>query len=223
MLGYYLQQLIHSLPLFWKGLWMTFAVSILSLVGGTIIGFFAGLGRTSRSKTLRSILSLYVDLIRGTPFIVQLFILFFILPEWGVHLEAFHAAVVGLTICTGAYVCEIVKSGIEAIPVGQREAAISTGLNRFQELRHIIVPQAMRVILPPLVGQYVLMIKDSSVVSVIGVSDITRAGWLTVQRIPQGLIVFGLVGILYFVICYPLIHLVNALERKLTVQKTRLT
>lgn len=223
MLGYYFQQLIHSLPIFFKGLWMTFVVSMLSLVAGTLIGFFAGLGRSSRSKTLRYLLSIYVDLFRGTPFIVQLFIIFFILPEWGVHLEAFHAAVLGLTVCTGAYVCEIVKSGIEAIPGGQREAAISTGLNRFQELRYIIVPQAMRIILPPLVGQYVLMIKDSSVVSVIGVLDVTRAGWLTVQRIPQGLIVFGLVGILYFVICYPLIHLANYLERKLTVQKTRLT
>ncbi len=223
MLGYYFQQLIHSLPVFFKGLWMTFVVSMLSLVGGTLIGFFAGLGRASRSRTLRSLRSIYVDLIRGTPFIVQLFIIFFILPEWGIHLSAFHASVIGLMICTGAYVCEIVASGIEAIPVGQREAAISTGLNRFQQLRYVIVPQAMRMILPPLVGQYVLMIKDSSVVSVIGVLDVTRAGWLTVQRIPQGLIVFGLVGILYFVICYPLIHLVNYLERKLTVQKTRLT
>ena len=222
MWGHYLQQVIHSLPLFLKGLWMTVAVSVLALVGGTLLGFFAGLGRASRSKTLRYGLSVYVDFMRGTPFLVQLFIIFFILPEWGIHLEAFHAAVLGLMICSGAYICEIVASGIEAVPWGQREAAISTGLNRYQQLRYVILPQAARMIFPPLVGQYVLMIKDSSVVSVIGVIDVTRAGWLTVQRVPEGLIVFGMVGILYFVICYPLIHLVNSLERRMTIQKVGL-
>jgi polar amino acid transport system permease protein len=86
----------------------------------------------------------------------------------------------------------------------------------------VILPQALRLILPPLVGQYVLLIKDSSVVSAIGVLDVTRVGWLTVQRIPEGLLVFGLVGVLYFVICYPLIHLSNSLEKKLTVVTMRL-
>jgi polar amino acid transport system permease protein len=84
------------------------------------------------------------------------------------------------------------------------------------------MPQALRTILPPLVGQYVLLIKDSSVVSAIGVIDVTRVGWLTVQRIPEGLIVFGLVGILYFVICYPLIRLANNLEKRLTVKEFKL-
>ena len=86
----------------------------------------------------------------------------------------------------------------------------------------MILPQALRVILPPLVGQYVLLIKDSSVVSAIGVLDVTRVGWLTVQRVPEGLLVFGLVGVLYFVICYPLIQLSNSLEKRLTVVTTRL-
>jgi polar amino acid transport system permease protein len=222
MWGHYTQQLIHSLPFFLKGFWMTIAVSLLSLIGGTVIGFFAGVGRASRAKWLRRLLSVYVDAIRGTPFLVQLFILFFILPELGVQIKAFPAAVLGLTICSGSYICEIFASGIEAVPWGQREAAISTGLNRYQQLRFVVLPQAMRTILPPLVGQYVLLIKDSSVVSVIGVLDVTRAGWLTVQRIPEGILVFGLVGIFYFIICYPLIHLVNYLEARMTVQKFRL-
>jgi len=104
---------------------------------------------------------------------------------------------------------------------GQREAAISSGLNWFQQLRYVILPQSMRVILPPLVGQYVLLIKDSSVVSAIGVIDVTRVGWLTVQRIPQGILVFGLVAVLYFVICYPLIQLSNSLEKRMSVSYTR--
>jgi polar amino acid transport system permease protein len=219
MWGYYTQLLIHSIPFFLKGFWMTVAVSLLSLIGGTLVGFFAGVGRASRMKWLRRLLSIYVDAIRGTPFLLQLFILFFILPEWGIQIKAFPCAVLGLTICSGAYICEIFSSGIEAVPWGQRESAISTGLNRYQQLRFVVLPQAMRTILPPLVGQYVLLIKDSSVVSVIGVLDVTRAGWLTVQRIPEGILVFGLVGTFYFIICYPLIHLVNYLEARLTVQK----
>jgi len=95
-------------------------------------------------------------------------------------------------------------------------------LNWLQRMVHVVMPQAMRPILPPLVGQYVLLIKDSSVVSVIGLTDVTRVGWLTVQRIPEGLMVFGLVGILYFTICYPLIHLSNAFEKRLRVQEFKL-
>ena len=109
-----------------------------------------------------------------------------------------------------------------AVPSGQREAATASGLSSFQQLRYIVLPQALRTILPPLVGQYVLIVKDSSVVSAIGVVDVTRVGWLTVQRIPEGLMVFGLVGLLYFAICYPLINLSNVLERRMTVVATKL-
>ena len=109
-----------------------------------------------------------------------------------------------------------------AVPNGQREAATASGLSSFQQLRYIVLPQALRTILPPLVGQYVLIVKDSSVVSAIGVVDVTRVGWLTVQRIPEGLMVFGLVGLLYFAICYPLINLSNILERRMTVVATKL-
>lgn len=196
---------------------MTVAVSGLSLVMGTLIGFGAGIVRASRVPVLARLLFTYVDFMRGTPFLVQVFIIFFILPEWGLHLGAFAAAVLSLTLYAGAYICEIVTGGILAVPPGQSEAAKASGLNWFQRMRHVVLPQALKTIVPPLVGQYVLLIKDSSVVSVIGVTDVTRVGWFTVQRIPEGLLVFGLVGFLYFVICYPLIHLANHLEKKLRV------
>ncbi len=214
---YYLKQLIESFPFFLKGLWMTVAVSGLSLLMGTVIGGAAGIVRASRVPVLGKLLFAYVDFMRGTPFLVQVFIIFFILPEWGLHLDAFTAAVVSLTLYAGAYICEIVAGGITAVPSGQSEAAKASGLNWFQRIRYVILPQAMKTILPPLVGQYVLLIKDSSVVSVIGVTDVTRVGWFTVQRIPEGLMVFGLVGLLYFAVCYPLIHLANHLEKKLRV------
>ncbi len=195
---------------------MTIAVSGLSLAAGTLIGFVWGILRAKPVRLLKPLLGAWVDIIRGTPFLVQVFTIFFILPEIGIHLEAFPAAVIALTNLSACFICEIVAAGIAAVPGGQREAAVASGLNWFQQLRHIILPQAMRMILPPLVGQYVLLIKDSSVVSAIGVIDVTRVGWLTVQRIPQGLLVFGLVGVLYFVICYPLILLSNRLEKRMS-------
>jgi polar amino acid transport system permease protein len=222
MFLFYLKSLMAVFPLFLKGLWMTVAVSGLSLIAATILGFLTGIGRSSRIKLLRYAIGVYVYFIRGTPFLVQIFVIFFILPEFGIHLEPFPAAVIAMTIMGGAFICEIVAAGIEAVPKGQREAAISTGLSRYQQVRYVILPQAMRTILPPLVGQYVLLVKDSSIVSVIGVMDLTRVGWLTVQRIPEGMLVFGLVGIMYFAVCYPLIQLSIRLEKRMTIEESRL-
>jgi len=222
MWGFYFNELVNSLPFFFKGLWMTVAVSGLSLIAGTIIGFTTGILRATGNKFPKFIIGAWVDLIRGTPFLVQIFIIFFILPGIGIELEAFPAAVIALSNLAASFICEIVAGGILAVPSGQREAATASGLSGYQQLRYIVLPQAMRTILPPLVGQYVLLVKDSSVVSAIGVVDLTRVGWLTVQRVPEGLMVFGLVGLLYFAVCYPLINLSSFLEKRMTVVSTKL-
>lgn len=222
MWGFYFDQLVHSLPFFWKGLGMTAAVSGLSLIIGTGVGFVLGILRAGRIRIVRSVIGAWVDIIRGTPFLVQVFIAFFILPEAGIQLEAFPAAVIALGNMAACFICEIVAGGIQSISKGQWEAAASSGLSYFQQLRYVVLPQAMRTILPPLVGQFVLVVKDSSIVSAIGVTDVTRVGWLTVQRIPEGIMVFGLVGLMYFLICYPMIRLSNHLERRMTVGVTRL-
>lgn len=222
MYSYYFHELMHSLPFFLKGLWMTVEITGLSIIGGLIIGFILGIIRAGKGKMLRWLIGGWVDVIRGTPVLVQIFIVFFILPEAGIQLEAFAAAVITLTNMAACFICEIVAGGIMAVPKGQKEAATAAGLSAYQQLRYIVLPQAMRTILPPLVGQLVLLVKDSSIVSVIGVVDITRVGWFTVQRIPEGVMVFGLVGILYFVICYPLIYLSTNLEKRMTVVATRL-
>jgi polar amino acid transport system permease protein len=221
MWSYYFNNLMGTLPFFIKGLWMTILVSGISLAAGTVIGFIVGIARSSRMPILRYVLAAYIDFMRGTPFLVQVFIVFFIFPEWGIQMEAFTAAVISLSVYAGAYISEIVAGGMDAIPTGQTEAAASSGLTWFQRMRYVVMPQAMKPILPPLVGQYVLLIKDSSVISVIGLTDVTRVGWLTVQRIPEGLMVFGLVGILYFLICYPLIRLSNWFENRLTIQEVK--
>ncbi len=216
MFQFYFHKIVQILPLFLRGLWMTVQISFLSLILATITGFITGILRASGNKIIKSIIGIYVFVIRGTPFVVQVFIVFFIFPDWGIQLQAFSAAVLAMTVMGGGFVCEIVAGGITAVDNGQWEAAISSGLTPLQVLRFVIVPQAMKTILPPLVGEYVLLIKDSSVVSVIGVMDLTRAGWVTVVRIPEGLMVFSLVGILYFAISYPLILLSNYLEKRMT-------
>jgi polar amino acid transport system permease protein len=222
MMAFYFQRLIEIMPFFLKGLWMTVAVSGISLILATICGLVLGIARALGGRWVVLIIGAYVAVIRGTPFVVQIFIVFFILPEWGIQLEAFPAAILSLSIMGTAFICEIVAGGIKAVPTGQWEAATSSGLNLYQQLRHIVVPQSLQTILPPLVGQYVLLIKDSSVVSVIGVVELTRVGWLTVVRIPEGLMVFSLVGVLYFAISYPLIRLSNRLEAKLATQQVML-
>ncbi len=215
MMAFYFGQLVEIFPFFLKGLWMTSKIAFISLVSCTLIGLVLGIFRSSNSIILRRLVGVYVAFVRGTPFVVQIFIIFFIFPEWGIQLEAFPAALLAMAIMGSAFICEIIAGGIAAIPKGQWEAAASSGLTPFQQLRLVVIPQAMKIILPPLVGQYVLLIKDTSVVSVIGVMDLTRVGWVTVVRIPEGLMVFSLVGALYFMISYPLILLSNYLEQKM--------
>lgn len=222
MYQFYLNNLMQSMPMFWTGWLVTLKLSVLCLILSTVGGFVLGILQFLRIPLVKHLIAGYVDIVRGTPFLVQIFIVFFILPEWGISLEAFTSAVISLTIYGTAYICEIVSGGIGSVSKGQVEASMSSGLTIYQTLRHVVLPQAFRPILPPLVGQYVLIIKDTAIVSVIGLTDITRVGWLTVQRIPDGILVFGLVGIFYFVTCYPLIWLSNRLEKKFTIEETRL-
>ncbi len=209
-----LDRVLNFWPVLLKGIGMTVSLSVLSLLIGVALGFVFGIIRAGRNRPLAQIVGLYVDFFRGTPFLLQVFIVFFILPEFGLELSAFASGVVALSNVAACFIGEIVASGIKAVPLGQSEAAAASGLTRIQQLRHVILPQAVRIVTPSLVGQFVLLIKDSSVVSAIGLLDLTRSGWMIVQTVPNGLLVFGIVGLSYFVICYPLIYLSRRMERK---------
>jgi polar amino acid transport system permease protein len=216
MIWQQLQSLAGSYPLALRGLGMTVMLSLISLVLGTLIGFALGILRTGGNRAISRTIGAWVDLIRGTPFLVQIFLIFFILPEAGIELDAFTAGIIALTNLAACFICEIVAAGIRSVPTGQVEAALASGLSPWQRMRQVVLPQAMRIVLPPLVGQYVLLIKDSSVVSAIGLTDLTRVGWLVVQRVPNGLLVFAIVGLGYFLVCYPLIMLARRLERRMS-------
>ncbi len=212
-----LEQLLDMLqfyPVLLKGLGMTLAISLIGIVVGGLAGFLLGMGRASRIKPLSFAIGVYTDLFRGTPVLVQLFAVFFLLPEAGIELDSFAAGAITLTNLAACFISEIVASGIRAVPRGQLEAAASAGLTRFQQMRLIVLPQATRMVIPSLVGQFVLLVKDSSVVSAIGLLDLTRSGWILVQSIPNGLLAFSLIGLGYFAICYPMLYLSRRLEKR---------
>lgn len=208
-----LQRIAQYYPVLFKGIVVTLELSFIGIVAGTFFGFLLGMGRASSHRVLAFVVGAYTDIFRGTPVLVQVFVVFFILPEAGVELDSFTAGALALSNITACFISEIVASGIKAIPVGQVEAAASAGLTRFQQLRLIVMPQATRMIIPSLVGQFVLLVKDSSVVSAIGLLDLTRSGWVIVQSVPNGMLVFSVVGLAYFLICYPLLHLSRRLEK----------
>jgi polar amino acid transport system permease protein len=213
MFWFQVERLWNFWPVLLKGLGMTVSLSLLSLIIGMAIGLLFGIIRASGNRWLSAITGIYIDLFRGTPFLVQVFICFFILPAVGIELSAFNAGIIALSNLSACFIGEIIASGIKAVPRGQREAAVASGFTSAQQLRLIVMPQALRIVRPSLVGQFILLVKDSSVVSAIGIMDLTRSGWMIVQNIPNGLLVFGVVGFGYFIVCYPMIYLSRRIER----------
>jgi polar amino acid transport system permease protein len=196
------------------GLWLTLRISVVSLIFALMLGVLAGLGRVSQNPTARDVASFYIEVIRGTPLLVQLFIAYFFFAPT-LHLSAFAAGVFGLSVFTGAYIAEIVRAGIQAVPKGQTEAAQSLGLSGLQNLRHVVLPQAIKKILPPLAGQFINLIKDSSLVSVMALTDLTKAGREVVSSTFSPFEVWFTVALMYLVLTGGLSLLVNRLEKRL--------
>jgi len=157
------------------GLMATFAVTIISIFFALIIGLFAGLGRISPNKTINLVSTIYVEIIRGIPLLVQLFYIYYALGPI-LKLQGPPAAILAMSICYGAYMAEIFRAGIQAIPKGQMEAALALGLSRSAAMRRVIIPQTIRVILPPIGNEFIALLKDSSLVSILAVSDLLRRG-----------------------------------------------
>lgn len=181
-----------------QGLGVTLKVSAAALLLSSLFGLLAAMARLSNLLSLRVLARIYLELIRNTPLLVQLFFIYFVVsPTLGI--SRFAAAVLTLALFEGAYASEIIRAGIISVPVGQWEASISLGLSRFYTFRHVILPQAIRIMLPPLTSQVVSLIKDSALVSTIAVYDITMRGqeimaetylvfeiWLTIAMIYLG-------------------------------------
>ena len=208
-----------TMPFLVEGLWITIQISFIVIVIGSLIGFTVGMVRAERIPVLSLVFGGYIHVLRGTPFLVHLYVVYFLLPSTNISMlqfEAFTGAIIALSLYTSTYVAEIVRAAIEAVPRGQTEAARSVGMTKLQCLRHIVLPQAVKMMIPPMGGIYVIIIKRTSIVSVIGIAELVRAGEHAAQRHPSFLLViYGLVALMYFLYCYPILRLTRWAESKL--------
>ena len=197
------------------GAGVTIEITAFSVAIGFFIGLFVGIARISQFKILRIMAAVYADCIRGTPLLVQIFLIYFALPmAIGQRVEPFIAAVVACGINSGAYVSEIFRAGIQAIDVGQMEAGRSLGLTWWQTMRFIILPQAFKNILPPLGNEFIAMLKDSSLVSVIGFEELTRRGQLIIAQTYGSFEIWMTVAVLYLIMTMAISRIVAFLEKR---------
>lgn len=194
---------------------MTIALTVWSFGIAVAIGLVVCFARISRLPVVSQVATFYIEVIRGTPLLLQLFYIYYALPDVGIRLPAFQAGVAGLSMNFGAYLAELFRAGIQSIDFGQREAARSLGLTAPQSLRHIILPQAIRVIFPALGNYALVLVKESSLVAVLSVRELMRAGELLASSTFQTMKIFTLVGAIYLVISYALSLTFRGVEKKL--------
>jgi polar amino acid transport system permease protein len=201
-----------------QGLWNTVRLCALGLLLGAVIAVAIGLLRASRRPWLWMPAALYIEVIRDSPILMQLYVIFFALPILlKLEVPVFWAGVAALTINGSAFLAEIVRAGVQSVGRGQWEAARSLGMGYLQIMRWVVLPQAIRVMIPPGVGLLIGLVKDSSVVSVLSYVELTRAGQILMEKTFLSFQVFGLVALLYFAICYPLSRLARYSERRLAI------
>ena len=199
-----------------QGALVTVALCALAAASGLVVAVAVGLMRTARRfRFLRWPAAVYVEIFRGTPLLMQFFIAYFGLAILGLKVPAFIAVSIPLMLYTGAYMGEIVRAGVEAIPRGQWEAGWSLGMSYRQLLRWVVAPTAVRIMLPPSVGFLVQLVKGTSLAYVVGYVELTRAGYIIAQSTYATMLVFTLVGAIYFGLCYPLSLASQRLEGRL--------
>ncbi len=197
----------------------TVALSLIAFIGGGLVGAGLLCLRVSSNTLAQKAVNAYIQIFQGTPLLIQLFLMYFGLALLGVNVSAWTAAAVALTLYASAFLAEIWRGCVEAIPRGQWEAAKSLGLNFSQQLRDIIFPQALKIAVPPTVGFLVQVIKGTALASVIGFVELTKAGQMITNATFKPFIVFACVALLYFVLCYPISAWARRLERKLNVRR----
>ena len=207
--------IVNSFPLLLLGAVITVKITAMSVALGIVIGLFAGIARICRVKPLRWISAVYVDFFRGTPLLVQIFLFYFAVPVITCQrIDPYVAAVGSCGINSGAYIAEIVRAGIQSIDEGQMEAGRSLGMTWTQTMRYVIVPQAMKRVIPPLGNEFIALLKDSSLVSVIGFEELTRRGQLIIAKTYASLEIWFSVAIIYLVMTLTISRFVAFLEKR---------
>ncbi|MDZ3991340.1 amino acid ABC transporter permease [Pseudomonas sp. Teo4] len=197
------------------GLQWTLLLSLVAFVCGGLAGLLLLLARISDNPWLRGFARGYIELFQGTPLLMQLFMVFFGIALFGLDVSAWMAAAIALTLFTSAFLAEIWRGCVESIPHGQWEASGSLAMNRLEQLRHVILPQAMRIAIAPTVGFSVQVVKGTAVTSIIGFTELTKTGGMLANATFEPFLIYGLVALGYFLLCYPLSLSARYLERRL--------
>lgn len=210
---------INALPFLMDGLQVTLYIFFIAIILGFLIGLLMALFRLAPIKILNWISKIFVDAIRGTPFIVQLFFIYFGLNSLGFFsMDNTTAGIVTVAINAGAYFSEIIRAGIQSIDRGQTEAARSLGLNATQNMRYIILPQAFRRMLPTITNQAIISLKDTSLLSIIGIADLTQEGRVQASATFEAFTIYLTLGVIYFIVIYLLSLLASFVERKFVLR-----
>ena len=204
---------VHVVYLLEAARW-TILLSLIAIAGGAVLGLALALARVSKLRMLRALAIFYIQIVQGTPLLILLFLSYFGLSLVGLRLDPLVAAGVSLTFYVGAFLGEIWRGCIEAVPRTQWEASDCLGLNRFQQYIYVILPQAVRIATPPTVGFMVQVVKNTSLASIIGFVELTRAGQIVNNSTFEPFVIFSSVALIYFVLCYPLSVAARTLERK---------
>lgn len=208
----------QSMPALLSGLKVTIEITIIALIIATIIGLIVGLMNISSNKILKVIATIYIDIVRGTPLIVQAFFIYFGLPAaLDFKINALAAGIIAISFNAGAYIAEIFRAGILSIDNGQMEAARSLGLPYSTAMRKIILPQAIRRMIPALINQFIISLKDTSILSVIGIQELTQSGEIVIASTFRSFQIWSVVGIMYFIIIMILSVFSRRLERRLSI------
>ncbi|MCV9942541.1 MULTISPECIES: amino acid ABC transporter permease [unclassified Rhizobium] len=198
-----------------QGLKWTVLLAIIGFLGGGVFGILIALVRTSKNRFARFVSSGYIGLFQGTPLLMQLFVVYYGVALLGVDVNAWIAVAIAFTLHASAFLGEIWRGSIEAVPKGQTEAANALGLHYISRMRDVILPQALKISMPATIGFLVQLIKGTSLAAIVGFIELTRAGQIISNQTYRPLLVFGIVGIIYFIICWPLSHIGSGLEKRM--------
>ena len=208
---------MESLPSLLDGLYITLILTFISLIAGLFLGIALALGRVYGNKIVAGICIGYIEIIRGTPLLVQLFILYFGLPSIGIILSPIEAALLGLSLNSGAYQAEYIRGSIQAIPSGQMVAARTVGMNRLQSIRNIILPQALRISIPAWSNELIYLLKYTSIVYIIQVRELTAEGKFIAADTFKFLEIFAIIAVIYLVLTIVFSAIIDKFEKKLRI------
>jgi len=206
--------IVKNLPYLLSGVKFTLALACLVILIGTFLGLLLGLFKLSKSRLIRTPASFVIEMTRDTPIIMQMFFIFFGLPALGIRLNTFPSAALAMSLFAAGNTAEIVRGAIDSLPAGQFDAAKSLGMNYLQMMIYVIIPQALRRMIPPMMGLFTTLIKDTSLAAIIGAFELTRADQEVIERTFHSLEIYLVVAAFYFIICYPLSYYTRKLEKR---------